>query len=88
MAFANAFNENGGTATTDSTKQVDLSAQCNGERVAFTTPDKFVSSTVKVYFNGLRQFVNDGFTLSNNNTITTTFTPDNGDNLFVDYQIL
>lgn len=88
MAFANAFNAEGGTVATEGSKQVDLSSQCNGERVAFTTPDKFVSSSVKVYHNGLRQFRGDTFNVSSNNTITTTFTPANGDNLFVDYQRL
>jgi hypothetical protein len=88
MAFADAFNDSGGTVSTQGDTQKDLSTQCNGERTQFTTPTKFVQSSLKVYWNGIRQFKVVSFTINTNNQFTASFTPSNGDFLFVDYQPL
>ena len=64
MAFADAFNDSGGTVSTQGDTQKDLSTQCNGERTQFTTPTKFVQSSLKVYWNGIRQFKVVSFTIT------------------------
>ena len=87
MALSNVFNDNGGTASTSSAaRQENISSQCNGSTTSFTTSTKFIVSTLKVYWNGMRQFKDVTITITNNQTFTTSFTPANNDYLFVDYQ--
>ena len=85
MALANAFNTQGGTAATSAQRQENISGQCNGARTSFTVSSRFQSSSLKVYWNGIRQFAGVSITVTALNTFTTNFTPSEGDYLFVDY---
>lgn len=68
----------------------------NGSNVTYTTPHKFVhqvgGDTIRVYFNGLRMYPGEDYTLSESggvgtgyDTITLAYAPRNGDHLLVDY---
>ena len=86
MAVANVFNSSGGTAITSTTRQKDLSAQTDGSKTQFTVPDNFVTCSLVVYWNGLRQFTGISITIDSNSTFTTSFVAAADDYIFVDYQ--
>ena len=69
---------------TTNIKQENLTSQINGTNNSFTVNVNFISSSLRVYYNGLRQ-TTTFFTIISNNQFQTTFTPSNGDNIEVDY---
>lgn len=90
MAIANVFNRDGGTAGGGggggSETSEDLSAQCDGVKTTFTTSVAFSNASLKVYWNGVRQFTSVTITPNGSSKqFTTTFTPASGQKLFVDY---
>lgn len=89
MAIANAFNSNGGTAGGDgasSETSENISSQIDGSKTTFTTSVAFENATLKVYWNGVRQFTGVSITPNGSSRqFTTTFTPAAGQNLFIDY---
>lgn len=71
------------TGTTDM-EQENLTSQINGSNDTFTVSVNFVSDSLRVYYNGIRQ-TNDFFSITSNNQFQLTFTPITGDKLEIDY---
>jgi hypothetical protein len=69
----------------DEMKQADLSSQTDGSETTFTVPSAYVSGSLRVYWNGVRQIPSNSFTETTSTTFTTTFTPASTDTLDVDY---
>jgi len=67
-------------------KQADLSSQIDGSSQEFQVPENYRSGSLRVYFNGIRQEVGNSISESGSDTFTTTFTPQSGDSLSLDYQ--
>lgn len=65
-------------------EQENLTSQINGSNNSFTVNVNFISSSLRVYYNGVRQ-TNDFFSITSDNQFQTTFTPSTGDKLEVDY---
>lgn len=65
----------------------NLSSQITGSATTFTTSYAYQAGTLKVYWNGQRQYSGTTSELSST-TFSTTFTPTPGDVLIVDYEIL
>lgn len=80
--FAFILSEGGSSSNM---KQADLTGQINGERTTFTIPENYITGSIRVYYNGIRQVFNDTFTEPNQNQINLLFTPQTGDYLTVDY---
>lgn len=89
MAVAKIFNDDGGTLPTGSgsgsNTTENLSNQIDGVKTSFTTSDKFVSGTLKVYYNGLREV--DVTAAASRTSFTLSYNPLAGDHLIVDYEI-
>jgi hypothetical protein len=71
--------------TGDNMTEEDLTTYINGERTVFTLANSYEGGTLRVYWNGQRQVRGETFTETTNQTFTTTFTPNTGDFLIVDY---
>jgi len=69
----------------DNMTEEDLTSYINGERTEFTTANAYEGGTLRVYWNGQRQVRGETFTETTSTTFTTTFTPNTGDFLIVDY---
>ena len=65
----------------------NITSQITGATTTFTTTYAYQTGTLKVYWNGQRQYSGTISELSSN-TFSTTFTPTSGDVLIVDYEIL
>ena len=65
----------------------NITYQITGATTTFTTTYAYQTGTLKVYWNGQRQYSGTISELSSN-TFSTTFTPTSGDVLIVDYEIL
>lgn len=65
--------------------KANLSSQVNGSNTVFTVPEAYQTGSIRVYWNGVRQIVNETFTETSSTTFTTSFTPQNGDYITVDY---
>lgn len=63
----------------------DLTAQITGTEQTFNISAAYSSGTVRLYWNGIRQRAGDSFTEATSTTITTTFVPQIGDTLTLDY---
>jgi hypothetical protein len=63
----------------------DLTNQIDGITTTFTTTRVFYEDRVYVYYNGVRQQIGQGITVTSNNSFTTSFVPQNGDSLYIDY---
>jgi len=63
----------------------DLSSQCDGAIQTFTT-GKYISGTLRVYWNGQRQTTGEQVTEVTTTTFSTTFVPASDDVLLVDYR--
>ena len=72
------------TGESDMTKE-NISSQCNGTRTTFTLNANFESSSLRVYYNGIRQ--TGAFSIVSDNQFQLSFTPQSGDLLEVDYVI-
>ena len=67
-------------------KQLDISNQINGITDTFTISESINQSSLRVYYNGLRQSPND-FSFNSNTSFSLSFTPLVGDSLFIDYVV-
>lgn len=81
MVFA-FMNVSSGTG--DEMEKANLTSQVDGETTGFTTPE-YEAGTIRVYYNGVRQVLNEHFYETNSTTITLLFTPLSGDYLTIDY---
>lgn len=63
----------------------NISSQCNGTRTTFVLNANFVSTSLRVYYNGIRQ--TGAFSIVSDNQFQLLFTPQSGDLLEVDYVI-
>lgn len=61
------------------------SGTINGVNTVFTTANDFISTTIRVYFNGLRERQGGCYTVTDTNEITFTSAPKTGDEILVDY---
>jgi hypothetical protein len=72
------------TGTGADMEKANLTSQITGSTDVFTIPDSD-TSTIRVYYNGIRQVEGENFTVNNSTTITLAFTPQTGDFLTIDY---
>ena len=86
MALTDVFNSSGGTLAQSTTRSRDLSAQTDGSNTPFVPPDNFVTNSLVVYWNGLRQFTGVTITIVSNKSFSTSFVAAADDYIFVDYQ--
>lgn len=77
----------GGGGTSGDHYTENLSSQITGSTTTFTTTYAYQSGSLKVYWNGQRQY-SGTVTETSSNTFSTTFTPTGGDVLIVDYEVL
>ena len=74
-----------GTGGGEGMNKENLTSQVNGTRTEFTVSGNFVTNSLRVYYNGVRQVQGEHFTEVTDQTFTTTFTPQNGDFLNIEY---
>ncbi len=67
-------------------KQLDVTDQINGVTSDFSTSDSMNQSSVRVYYNGIRQSPND-ISFNSSTSFSLSFTPQIGDFLFIDYVV-
>ncbi len=65
----------GGGGSSQSKTYEDISSQANNSNTTFTTSNSFVSNSVELYYNGIRQRNPNEFTETNSTTISLNFTP-------------
>lgn len=70
--------------TTIRLKKQDLSSECDGSTTTFTVSSAYKAGTIEVYWNGLQQ-TSVEVAESSDTTFTTSFTPQNNDNLVAVY---
>ncbi len=80
----NAF-ENTSSPFGGSTDSEDLSSQVNGITNTFVTTDAFNTSSIVVYYNGVRQRTGVEVTVVNARTIQMAFVPEAGTTLVATY---
>jgi hypothetical protein len=73
------------TSSQSDMKQADLTSQISGSNQSFTLPESYVSGSLRVYWNGVRQVVGESYSEHNATVFNTVFTPQNGDFITVDY---
>lgn len=66
-------------------KKQNLTGQVDGESTTFTISEPYKAGTLRVYYNGIRQIVNVTFTEASSTTFETTFTPQTGEYIAVEY---
>ena len=64
----------------------NLSSQIDGETTVFTLTGKYTTNSLRVYYNGVRQVQGEHFTELTDKTFSTSFTPQNGDFINVEYE--
>jgi hypothetical protein len=67
-------------------KQLDISSQINGITDTFSLSESIDQSSLRVYYNGLRQSPDD-ISFNSNTSFSLSFTPQIGDSLFIDYVV-
>lgn len=67
-------------------KQLDISSQINGITDTFSVSESIDQSSLRVYYNGLRQSPDD-ISFNSNTSFSLSFTPQIGDSLFIDYVV-
>ena len=77
----------GGGGTSGEHYTENLSSQIDGIKTTFTTTYGYMANSLKVYWNGQRQY-SGTITELTSTTFSTSFTPTGGDVLIVDYEIL
>ena len=93
MSVVQIIGSNGGTSSSNGgasgNQYIDnLSGQVNGSNVNFSTSNTFIGSTVQVYYNGMLQILNDGYTEdTDKGGITMLFAPETGSKIVLIYQI-
>ena len=91
MAIKRAFNDEGGTLPdgTASGSEVTehLTSQGNGQNTTFTTANNYVTSKIRVYYNGVRQIIGDEVhENAQRNAVVFDFAPLSGAKVLVDYE--
>ena len=71
--------------TGEEMKKANLTSQIDGETQLFTLPETYKAGSLRVYWNGIRQIVSVSFSETSNGTFTTTFTPQSGEYIAVEY---
>jgi hypothetical protein len=66
-------------------KKQNLTGQVDGEATTFTISEPYKAGTLRVYYNGIRQIVNVTFTEASSTTFETTFIPQTGEYIAVEY---
>jgi hypothetical protein len=84
MPVASPF-ESGGGGTVN-LEYEDISTQTDGSTQSFTVSQAYQTGTLQVYWNGLLQLFTD-IVETSSRTFTTSFTPEDNDNLVVIYII-
>ena len=85
--FGNSDWGQGTTPTSSSAnKTTDLTSQINGTASVFTMPEEYVSGSLRIYYNGVRQIVGVTATETSSTTFSLSFVPLPGDVLNVDYR--
>ncbi len=84
MPVASPFEPGGGG--TVNLEYEDISTQTDGSTQSFTVSKAYKSGTLQVYWNGLLQLFTD-IVETSSRTFTTSFTPEDNDNLVVIYII-
>jgi len=67
-------------------KQLDISNQIDGNTNTFITTESIDQTSLRVYYNGLRQSPND-ISFNSSTSFSLSFTPLVGDFLFIDYVV-
>jgi hypothetical protein len=84
MPVASPFKTGGGG--TVNLEYEDISTQTDGSTQSFTVSKAYQTGTLQVYWNGLLQLFTD-IVETSSRTFTTSFTPEDNDNLVVIYII-
>jgi hypothetical protein len=84
MPVASPFEPSGGG--TVNLEYEDISTQTDGSTQSFTVSQAYQTGTLQVYWNGLLQLFSD-IVETSSRTFTTSFTPEDNDNLVVIYII-
>lgn len=66
--------------------QFDLTDQIDGITQSFNTSSSMNQSSVRVYYNGIRQSPDD-ISFNSSTSFSLSFTPQIGDHLFIDYVV-
>jgi hypothetical protein len=66
-------------------KKANLSSQIDGQTQTFTVSESYKSGSLRVYYNGIRQIIDVTFSEVSNTTFSTTFTPQTGEYLAIEY---
>ena len=85
MAAASVFNGEGGTITTKKEQTKNVTNQIGSSNQSFDLGVAYVSGSLRVYWNGMRQTTGTTITEAGN-TFSTSFIANPGDELIVDYQ--
>ena len=83
MPFIYTITTTGGGG--DDMTKADLSSQVDGEKQQFTVPEIYVSGSLRVYYNGIRQIQAVTYNENTNTTFSFTFTPLTGSKVEIDY---
>lgn len=67
-------------------KQLDISNQIDGNTSTFVTTESIDQSSLRVYYNGIRQSPND-ISFNSSTSFSLSFTPQTGDFLFIDFVV-
>lgn len=76
---------NTGGSGGDDMSKANLTSQIDGSNTVFTVPAAYVGGSVRVYWNGVRQIVNETFTETSATTFTLSFVAVVGDYITIDY---
>lgn len=63
----------------------NLTNQINGVRTQFTISEQIQIGSLRVYWNGVRQVETSTFSENTQTTFTTTFVPQTGETIVVEY---
>ena len=64
----------------------DISSQCNNARQLFTISNSFNATSIRIYWNGVRQSFTE-ITVESALTFSTAFTPSSGNSLVAEYYL-
>jgi len=67
-------------------KQLDISNQIDGNTNTFITTESIDQTSLRVYYNGLRQSPND-ISFNSSTSFSLSFIPQIGEFLFIDYVV-
>lgn len=65
--------------------KANLTSQIDGQTQTFIVSETYKAGSLRVYYNGIRQIVDVTFSEASSTTFSTTFTPQTGDYLAIEY---